>query len=113
MRRAIVAAFVAGAIAALAVAVILQMQKDRRYPRDQQQALSVMYVKSGPALRRIALEYDAVAADVYWIRAIQHYGGDRLAGTGSGSTSCSIRCSTSRRRSTRSSRSPIDSVRYS
>jgi FimV-like protein len=56
--------------------------RDRQYSRDQQQALAVMYVRSGPALRRIALEYDALAADVYWIRAIQHYGGDRLAGSG-------------------------------
>jgi tetratricopeptide (TPR) repeat protein len=39
-------------------------------------------VKSGPALRRIVLGFDALAADVYWIRAIQHYGGDRLAGGG-------------------------------
>jgi hypothetical protein len=82
MRRALVAALVAGAIAALGAAVALQVLRDRAFPREQQQALSVMYVKSGPALRRIALEYDAVAADVYWIRAIQHYGGDRLAEPG-------------------------------
>jgi len=73
---------VAGAIALLAAAIALQMLKDRQYSRDEQQARSVLYVRSGPALRRIALEYDALAADVYWIRAIQHYGGDRLAGTG-------------------------------
>ena len=30
----------------------------------------------------MALEFDAVAADVYWIRAIQHYGGERLAPSG-------------------------------
>ena len=34
--------------------------------------------QSGEALKRIALAFDALAADVYWIRAIQHYGGDRL-----------------------------------
>ena len=28
---------------------------------------------------RITLDFDALAADVYWIRAIQHYGGDRLS----------------------------------
>jgi FimV-like protein len=73
---------IACALAALAFAVGLQIVRDRQYSRDQQQALAVMYVRSGPALRRIALEYDALAADVYWIRAIQHYGGDRLAGSG-------------------------------
>ena len=76
------AATVAGAFAVLAVAIALQMVKDRQYSRNEQQARSVLYVRSGPALRRIALEFDALMADVYWIRAIQHYGGDRLAGTG-------------------------------
>jgi hypothetical protein len=28
-------------------------------------------------MRRIALSFDALMADVYWIRAVQHYGGDR------------------------------------
>jgi tetratricopeptide (TPR) repeat protein len=30
-------------------------------------------------LDRLALSYDALLADVYWIRAIQYYGGNRLA----------------------------------
>jgi len=81
-RRGSLIAGIAGAVALLATAIALQMLKDRQYSRDEQQARSVLYVRSGPALRRIALEYDALAADVYWIRAIQHYGGDRLAGTG-------------------------------
>jgi tetratricopeptide (TPR) repeat protein len=47
------------------------------YPRaDVERAL--LYVRSGEAMRRIALSFDALAADVYWIRAVQHYGGDRL-----------------------------------
>jgi tetratricopeptide (TPR) repeat protein len=82
MRRRPLIAGVAAALAAMAIAIALQMARDRKYPRDEQQARSILYVKSGPALRRIALEFDALAADVYWIRAIQHYGGDRLAGTG-------------------------------
>ena len=28
-------------------------------------------------LKRLVLSFDALAADVYWIRAIQHYGGER------------------------------------
>jgi tetratricopeptide (TPR) repeat protein len=77
-----VAAAVAGACAALAVAVVLQIGRDRSYSRDEQQKTSVLYVRSGPALRRLALEFDALAADVYWIRALQHYGGERLARNG-------------------------------
>ena len=82
MRRHALVAGVAGACAALAAAVALQVVRDRQYTRDDQQKTSVMYVRSGPALRRLALEFDALAADIYWIRAIQHYGGDRLERTG-------------------------------
>ena len=40
-------------------------------------------MRSGAAIKRLALDFDALAADVYWIRALQHYGGDRLS-TGRG-----------------------------
>ena len=79
MRRGRLAVGIAGASAALATAILLQIVRDREYPRGDQQKTAVMYVRSGPALRRLALEFDAVAADVYWIRAIQHYGGERLS----------------------------------
>jgi hypothetical protein len=61
----------------LGTAVALQVTRDRIYPRDHSQARALMYVRSGAALRRIALSFDSLAADVYWIRALQHYGGDR------------------------------------
>ena len=82
MRRGILVAAVAASLASVSLAIALQMARDSWYPRDEQQARSILYVNSGPALRRIALEYDALAADVYWIRAIQEYGGERLAGVG-------------------------------
>ena len=66
-------------LAAFAVAVALQVTRDRAYPRDQSAARALMYVQSPEALRRIALSFDALAADVYWIRALQHYGGERLS----------------------------------
>ena len=80
-RRPVFIASIAAACALLTVAVALQMLRDRAYSRDDQQRLSVLYVRSGPVLKRISLEYDALAADVYWIRAIQYYGGMRLAET--------------------------------
>ena len=76
------AVFVAGAIAAFAAAVALQVARDRVYPREVRDIARMLYVRSGPAMQRIALSFDALAADVYWIRAIQHYGGDRLTGGG-------------------------------
>jgi tetratricopeptide (TPR) repeat protein len=68
-----------GAIAALAAAVALQVARDRAYPRVDREMARMLYVRSGPAVQRLALSFDALVADVYWIRAIQHYGGDRLA----------------------------------
>jgi tetratricopeptide (TPR) repeat protein len=68
------------AAAAFGAAIALQMARDRSYPRDERLTEQILYVRSGDALKRMALEFDAVLADVYWIRAIQHYGGDRLSG---------------------------------
>jgi tetratricopeptide (TPR) repeat protein len=68
------------ACVAFAAAIFLQIVRDRWYPRDTPEREQILYVTSGAALQRIALSFDAVLADVYWIRAIQHYGGDRLSG---------------------------------
>ena len=73
---------IALALAAFAVAVALQMARDRAYPREELQNRAFLYVQSPAALRRIALSFDSLAADIYWIRALQHYGGDRLSTDG-------------------------------
>jgi tetratricopeptide (TPR) repeat protein len=39
----------------------------------------VLYFRGGTAVSRAALGFDAILADVYWIRAIQHFGGTRRA----------------------------------
>lgn len=77
-RRDVIA--LAMAAAAFGAAIALQMARDRSYPRDARQREQILYVRSGAALQRMTLGFDALAADVYWIRAIQHYGGDRLSG---------------------------------
>jgi tetratricopeptide (TPR) repeat protein len=69
---------VSAALVALAGAIALQVLRDRVYPREEQLRTSLLYVRSGSALARLALGYDALLADVYWIRAIQHYGGEAL-----------------------------------
>lgn len=71
----------AGALAAFAAAVAVQVARDRVYPRDEGEIERLLYVRSTEAMKRIALSYDALAADIYWIRTIQHYGGDRLRRT--------------------------------
>lgn len=58
--------------------------RERMYPQKEAESLR-LYISSGPLMERLALSYDAVLADAYWIRAIQYYGAGRLA-TGGGST---------------------------
>jgi hypothetical protein len=56
--------------------VALQVWQDRHFTRPADQD-PVLYVQSGPVMQRLALSFNALWADVYWIRAIQHYGGTR------------------------------------
>jgi tetratricopeptide (TPR) repeat protein len=46
---------------------------DQRYRRFEPSS-GMLYVTSPAMLSRLVLGYDALAADVYWIRAVQHYG---------------------------------------
>ncbi len=73
MRPAILAAL---ALVCLAGAVAIQISRDRLFAVRESAVERLLYVRSGEAAKRIALAFDALAADVYWIRAIQHYGGD-------------------------------------
>jgi hypothetical protein len=80
MRRRRDIILVALGIVALGAAIGLQILRDRSYPRDERQTEELLYVRSGSVVTRMTLAFDALAADLYWIRAIQHYGGDRLSG---------------------------------
>lgn len=39
----------------------------------------MLYVRSPEAMKRLALSYDDLLADIYWIRAVQHYGSTKLS----------------------------------
>jgi hypothetical protein len=60
-----------------ALSVGLQAARTAAYPsaRVNEQFL---YVQSGPVMRHLTLAFNTLAADVYWIRALQHYGGTKL-----------------------------------
>jgi hypothetical protein len=65
-------------VAGLTMAVVVLRVHETRLPV----ALAterLMYLRSGATASRVFLAWDAMAADVYWIRAIQHYGRDRRA----------------------------------
>ena len=40
---------------------------------------NLLYVRSPEAVTRLALSYVSLLADVYWIRAVQHYGSTKLS----------------------------------
>lgn len=40
---------------------------------------SVSWIRSPELMRRLVLGYDALAADVYWIRSVQYYGDSKLS----------------------------------
>jgi tetratricopeptide (TPR) repeat protein len=54
----------------------VQMARDQRYHTDEP-AEKILYVRNVNTMRRMVLSYDALAADVYWIRALQHFGRER------------------------------------
>lgn len=62
----------------LASAVGLQLLRDRWYG-EPQPADSLLYLRSPGTVKRLALLYSALLADVYWIRAVQYYGSTRLS----------------------------------
>jgi hypothetical protein len=66
----------AALVVLVSASTLLQAWRDDRFPQGAA-ADSVLYVQSGAALERLALSFDALLADVYWIRAIQHFGGTR------------------------------------
>ena len=67
--------------ALMGVAIALQHVRERSFPLAAPND-DALYLKSGGAARRLSVAYPTLAADVYWIRAIQYYGGTkRLIGT--------------------------------
>ena len=62
-------------IALLATAAAqLQAVRERAYPPPEETETS-LYIRSAEAVRRLSGAYTALAADLYWIRTIQYYGG--------------------------------------
>jgi len=79
------ARMVAGIVAIMALAcgsALLQRMREQWYPASPTEA-TALYITSGATARRLAVGYSPLAADLYWIRAIQYYGDAKLkAGQG-------------------------------
>lgn len=55
-----------------------QVLSDGAFARYQP-ATSVQWLRSPEVIRRLTLGYEALVADIYWMRAVQFYGGTRLS----------------------------------
>ncbi len=69
---------------AVAMATLVALVVSSSVVRDRVYAAStgsvdrqLLYIPDGEVLDRMALSFDALLADVYWIRALQHYGGTK------------------------------------
>jgi tetratricopeptide (TPR) repeat protein len=60
-------------IAGLGVLYPMQRWIDRASPRDTTRE-ETLYFASGPAIKKMSLGLDALAADIYWIRTVQYFG---------------------------------------
>ena len=60
----------------MAAAVRVQAARERAYP-SRGGAAATVYITSPTAVRRMSLAFPTLAADVYWIRALQYYGGTK------------------------------------
>src|SRR6267142_694790 len=41
-------------------------------------AQETLFLPSGRVIKKLSLGYDGLLADIYWMRAVQYYGGKRL-----------------------------------
>lgn len=68
----------AAAAVCLGSAVVLHAAQER-WPAPAVDRPGLLYVRSPAAAKRAVLGHHALAADIYWIRALQHFGSERLS----------------------------------
>ncbi len=62
----------------IAVSIGLQVRRDQGWQAYEPRT-PVLWLQAGPAMERVALGYDALASDVYWMRAVVYFGRQRLS----------------------------------
>ena len=60
----------------LAASIGVQVVRDRGW-QPYEPANPVLWLQSGPLVKRLALGFDNLVADFYWMRAVVYYGGKR------------------------------------
>ena len=62
----------------LSIAVGLQVWRDRGW-QPYEPATPILWLQDAATMRRLALGFDSVIADVYWMRAVIYFGRQRLS----------------------------------
>jgi hypothetical protein len=62
----------------MTLAVALQVWRDRGW-QAYEPATPVQWLQAGPTVRRLALGFDSLLADVYWVRTVVYFGRQRLS----------------------------------
>ncbi len=62
--------------ALMTVSIGVQVVRDRGW-QPYLPASGVMWIQSGPLAERLALSFDNLAADIYWMRTVIYFGGQR------------------------------------
>jgi hypothetical protein len=83
------AAFALLAAGLIAAAAWTANLREARYPLREVDDQS-LYVTSGTTARRLSFGFTALAADLYWIRAIQYYGGLKLHSGGAAANGVAV-----------------------
>ena len=60
--------------------VLLQRTIDDRFG-EYRATEEILYIENGEALKKIVLGFESLAADLYWLRTVQYFGGQRLYST--------------------------------
>jgi hypothetical protein len=70
--------YVALVVVLLASAVALQVVRDRGW-QPYEPATPILWLEDAQAVRKAALGFDSLVADIYWIRAVVYFGRQRLS----------------------------------
>lgn len=62
----------------MALSLAVQIVRDRGWQPFEPPS-GMLWIRSAPLAQRLALGFDNLAADIYWIRAVVYFGGQRLS----------------------------------
>ncbi len=64
----------------LAAVALLQWSIDQRFG-EYRVTEEILYVDDGETLKKVLLGFESIASDLYWLRTVQYFGGQRLDAT--------------------------------